>query len=178
MMFSESGHLLLQTSSIQTKQDSNFIMGGQYIFLPRFRSDLAKRTVCTVTDKSYEIAKHDLTFGESIGEGACGLVAKCKWHGKTCVAKMLRVGPCPNKLNHSCLLIEIAILAEIGTHPNLVTFYGACIEDVDAPIIVQEYIEGPNLGDYLKSKQFEFNLGTAKVCFHIHPAQKANHLSA
>ena len=68
-----------------------------------------------------------------------------------------------SKVGHSCLLLEISILSGIGSHPNLVSFYGACVEDMDTPIIVQELIEGPNLHDYLKAKPFEFNLGASKV---------------
>ena len=78
-----------------------------------------------------------------------------------------------SKVGHSCLLLEISILSGIGSHPNLVSFYGACVEDMDTPIIVQELIEGPNLHDYLKAKPYEFNLGAPKVVhikFQVPPA--------
>ena len=87
-----------------------------------------------IRNRQFDDAKDDLSFGKLIGERACGLVAKCNWQGKTCVAKMLRAEPGPNKLNHGCLLIEVSrywvLLAEIGANPNLVEVYGARIEEV------------------------------------------------
>ena len=136
----------------------------EYLFKPRFaESNLISKSANAVSRRSFEINQDDLKIGDLLGKGAFGKVMKGTWRGKPCVAKMLQDNPTDHEVGHSCLLIEMAILSGIGEHPNLVSFYGACIQDMSAPIIVQELIEGPNLHDHLNSKRFEFNLGTSKV---------------
>jgi hypothetical protein len=61
------------------------------------------------------------------------------------------------------MLIELAVLAGVKPHPNVVGFLGACVEDLSAPLIIEEYVHGPNLEDYLYLKQVGFNLGQPKV---------------
>ncbi len=46
------------------------------------------------------------------------------------------------------LIMEIDVLMNMGSHPNLVALIGICIEDKTRPIILEEYIGGPNLATY------------------------------
>ncbi len=52
------------------------------------------------------------------------------------------------------LIMEIDILMSIGSHPNLVPLIGACIEDKKRPIILEEFIGGPNLATYFLMSHF------------------------
>ena len=134
------------------------------LFVPKVEEcNLISKTLDKMRQGSFEIGHEDLTIGQEIGKGAFGVVKKGSWRGKPCVAKMLTDDADKFKMGHKCLLSEMSILSDIGAHPNLVSFFGACIHDIDSPIIVQELIEGPNLHDYLKAKSFQFNLGAAKV---------------
>jgi len=44
--------------------------------------------------------------------------------------------------------MELDVLTSVGHHPNIVTLLGACIGEKSKPIIIEEYVDGPNLALY------------------------------
>ena len=49
------------------------------------------------------------------------------------------------------LVMELDVLTSVGKHQNLVEFYGACVQDPTNPVILEEFVEGPNLEQFLEA---------------------------
>jgi serine/threonine protein kinase len=47
------------------------------------------------------------------------------------------------------LIMELEVLTSVGKHQNIVEFYGACVQDSANPVILEEFVEGPNLEQFL-----------------------------
>ena len=112
---------------------------------------------------SCEIHGGELKCHEQIGEGQFGLVYKGTLRGKPCAIKRLKGGITKESVQYQRLIIELSILTGVGVHPNIVSFLGACIEDLSAPLLVEELVDGENLEDYLSGKSIGFNLGRPQV---------------
>ena len=154
----------VQESPAQNRS-SDIRSGADFGYMPRLGDEnLLQKTLDSIDFHCFRINREDLDIGKKLGEGAFGIVAKGKLRGARCAVKMLRDDASQSSMDvgYKCLLAEISVLSEIGAHPNLVAFYGACLQDA-TPLIVQEYIEGQNLQEYLDTKKFGFNLGKAKV---------------
>ena len=61
--------------------------------------------------------------------------------------------------------MELDVLTTVGQHQNLVAFYGACVEDESSPVILEEYVEGPNLEKYLEVHIGDFAVLLSKCTF-------------
>ena len=120
-------------------------------------------TFSTVHLKNCEIYPDQLHFQEQIGEGKFGVVYKGIWKGRACAIKKLKTGISKESVQYQRQLIELGILACVGTHPNIVGFWGACIQDISSPLIVEELVDGMNLEEILSRKSIGFNLGRATV---------------
>ena len=101
----------------------------------------------------------EMKFEEKLGEGAAGIVYKASFRQRTCAAKTLKPGTRSDSQEYKDLLIELDVLATMRSHPNVVQFYGACIENPSYPVILQELMEGPNLEYFLSTLSTGFNLG-------------------
>ncbi len=76
---------------------------------------------------------------------------KAKHKGAEVAAKKLRVyGKGVDRKAYKDLVMEIDVLCSIGKHPNLVAFFGACIDDEAQPIIIEELITGPNIDEFFQ----------------------------
>jgi len=102
-----------------------------------------------------ELERNQIKLGKKLGEGAMAdifrgtLVAR---GGQTteCVAKKLKAGAEPESQAYKDLIMELEILATVEQHPNCVQFFGACISDPKNPIIVEEFVGGMNLDEYMR----------------------------
>ena len=126
-------------------------------------SDFASEAVSMVHRQSCEVSSSCLRFGKKLGTGQFGVVMRGDYNGQACAVKRLKAGVQVGSMEHDRLMMELSILASIGSHPNLVGFIGACIQDLSAPLILEELVAGPNLEDHLSAKPFGFNLGQPKV---------------
>ena len=135
----------------------------QYLVSPHFSTTYLTREAIEIVHKgSYEILPSDLHISKLLGEGQFGAVYKGSFKGQPCAVKMLKEGV--NKgVEYERLLIELSILAGIGHHPNLVCFLGACLQEDKPPLIVEEFVQGPDLEEYLNPKMYEFDLGQPTV---------------
>ena len=82
---------------------------------------------------AYEILPGDFTLGRKLGEGSMAEVYEATHRGKRCAAKKLKPGMTKNSGQYQDLLMELHSLSSIGAHPNIVSFYGACLKDQDCP---------------------------------------------
>jgi serine/threonine protein kinase len=55
------------------------------------------------------------------------------------------------------LVMELDVLTSVGKHQNLVEFYGACVQDPTNPVILEEFVEGPNLENFLEVTIHEYS---------------------
>eukprot|EP00286_Rhodomonas_abbreviata_P021859 CAMPEP_0181306314 /NCGR_PEP_ID=MMETSP1101-20121128/10229_1 /TAXON_ID=46948 /ORGANISM="Rhodomonas abbreviata, Strain Caron Lab Isolate" /LENGTH=336 /DNA_ID=CAMNT_0023412353 /DNA_START=84 /DNA_END=1091 /DNA_ORIENTATION=- len=107
---------------------------------------------------TWEVSTKEYKLVQKIGEGAYGIIYKGTLRGETVAAKMLKEdkehGIChtSDEQGYKDLIMELDILLSIGTHPNLVQFMGACIEDRGNPIVFEEFVNGPSLAQYFQLK--------------------------
>ena len=91
------------------------------------------------------------------------MVYKGRCRNQPCAIKVLKRGFPKGTPEYRDLVIELGVLASLGPHPNLVGFLGACVQDMTAPALVIEYIDGADLERYLSSLKEGFDLGRKKV---------------
>lgn len=117
--------------------------------------------------KTCEILPSDLRLSNKLGEGQFGTVYKGCFQGQPCAVKVLKVGiDIKGTIQYEKLLLERSILAGVGRHPNIVQLLGACFQDDGSLMIVEEFVEGPDLEAYLSPKAFGFNIGKPMVRHH------------
>mmetsp|Transcript_30148 Transcript_30148/g.74146 ORF Transcript_30148/g.74146 Transcript_30148/m.74146 type:complete len:317 (+) Transcript_30148:124-1074(+) len=109
---------------------------------------------------NWEVQISEITWGDKIGEGAMAAIYKAKLRGRECVAKKLKTGVNAQTQAYKDLIMELEILTSVGQHPNLVEFYGACIQDSGSPIILEELVKGPNLEKFMVEKYDKFERST------------------
>ena len=85
---------------------------------------------------------------EKVGEGSFGEVFRGSWLGTTVAVKTMR-NASSNALKMDKFLGEIALTSTLH-HPNIVLFYGACVE-VPNVCLVMEYL-AINLYDLLHTR--------------------------
>lgn len=105
-----------------------------------FKNKQYRQTAITLHQALEEIKSHscevhpdEISFGSKLGEGSMAEVYECMFKGTKCAAKKLKKGTAENSSQYNDLLIEVHTLASIGQHPNIVTFYGACIQEKSNP---------------------------------------------
>ena len=113
-----------------------------------------------VKSGNWEVNLEDIKWGDKIGEGAMAAIYKANLKGRQCVAKKLKNGVGPQTQAYKDLVMELEILTSVGHHPNLVEFYGACIVDLQAPIILEEIVKGPNLEKFMMDKYVSLERST------------------
>jgi len=104
------------------------------------------------------VKRSQMQLIRKLGEGAMAEVYEAEYHGKRCAAKKLKPGS-TDRRKLDDLVAELNSLASIGYHPNIVAFYGACIEDETSPVLLVELLSGMDLGEFLKTKRPNFDLG-------------------
>jgi serine/threonine protein kinase len=138
-----------------------------YVLSPMVSNEeLCEEAVTSVQRGGFETLRRDIQVIRRIGEGDFGIVFEGQFRGRKCAVKMVK-----QELNRTSeqsqqirdLLMEMAILASIPSHPNVVGFVGACIDDLKIPLIIEEFVDGENLEDYLSPMPICFELGRAKV---------------
>mmetsp|Transcript_27325 Transcript_27325/g.42696 ORF Transcript_27325/g.42696 Transcript_27325/m.42696 type:complete len:400 (+) Transcript_27325:524-1723(+) len=110
--------------------------------------------------EQWELPRPEIQLTSKLGEGDGGVIFHAHWRGLDVVAKMLKVereagtvGTQDNAVARADLINEISVLSRLR-HPNLVMFLGACT--VKEPLIIlNEYLSGGNLEDFLLKKRKE-----------------------
>lgn len=104
----------------------------------------------SVTSGHWEIQTSEFVIGKKIGEGANAGIYTCILRGSTtCAAKMLKENVTNMSQAYKDLIMELDILTTVKQHPNLVTFFGACIIDKQQPVVFEELVLGPTLEKFL-----------------------------
>ncbi len=79
------------------------------------------------------IKPEEISFGRKLGEGSMAEVYEAQFRGMKCAAKRLKQGIGEDSAQYHDLLLEVHTLANIGNHPNIVSFYGACTQEKSSP---------------------------------------------
>jgi hypothetical protein len=138
----------------------------KYVLSPLFTRTWLTRDATNIIQKgSFVIQPSELHISTKVGNGRFGTVFRAMYNGQTCAVKTL-MDDDAHGVQYERLLLELSVLAGIGKHPNLVSFLGACIQENSAPMIVEELVNGPDLGQFLSSKPPDFDLGkpTVPIC--------------
>eukprot|EP00794_Sanderia_malayensis_P005298 gene5298-5967_t len=109
-------------------------------------------------DDVWEICCDDLILGETLGEGAFGIVVKAQAANLTLTAeslctvavKMLKADATENELLD--LVSEMQTMKRIGKHRNIINFLGCCTRNETLYVVV-EYAPYGNLRQFLRSKR-------------------------
>ncbi|KAJ7388654.1 hypothetical protein OS493_036508 [Desmophyllum pertusum] len=107
-----------------------------------------------------EISRERLTFGERIGTECDGVTFHgklCRENGniENCIVKTIKDSnneESGSSDDQNDLLTEIKILNSLGSHPNILNFFGACTLKGPTYLIFEEAEHG-NLLDYLQQNQ-------------------------
>mmetsp|Transcript_16793 Transcript_16793/g.35505 ORF Transcript_16793/g.35505 Transcript_16793/m.35505 type:complete len:309 (-) Transcript_16793:338-1264(-) len=116
-----------------------------------------------VRQGSFEVKPEEIEYFEKIGEGAMAVIYRAKMRNLTCAAKKLKNSTRTDSQAYKDLVMELDVLTSVGKHQNLVEFYGACVQDPTNPVILEEFVEGPNLEHFLEKKSPGFNLGRTTI---------------
>jgi len=130
-----------------------------------------------------EVKMNQIRLDKKLGAGMMAEIYRATLTARggqqtVCVAKKLKSGTDAESQAYKDLIMELEILATVERHPNCVRFYGACIEDPKNPIILEEYVTGPNLEDYMdkagqgvqlsKAVVFKWIMDLLRALDHIH----------
>ena len=102
--------------------------------------------------ESFAISSSTILLGAHIGSGACGEVHRAGWRNKEVAIKMLRYSSEADSQEVKDLVKECSLMCRSLVHPNIVGFYGICI-DGDLPWLVIEYMGGGSLDLYYRSQR-------------------------
>jgi len=105
-----------------------------------------------------------ITAGETseLGRGSFGVVLKGKWKGMDVAVKKLHLDKLTNK-EKELFRREILILANLGTHPNLVKLHGYCL---NPPCIVMELVQRDSLSyllHYCEDPEVEAKMSDGRI---------------
>ena len=107
----------------------------------------------SVAERRLELPRQEVQLGSRVGEGANAMILKATFRRRPCVAKMLKRGVTTNSQAYKDLIVELDILSTLATHsyahPNLVHLIGTDISFTDRPMLLLEYVDGPNLEVFL-----------------------------
>ncbi|EIE27354.1 kinase-like protein [Coccomyxa subellipsoidea C-169] len=88
---------------------------------------------------------YQVSLGQLLGEGMFGRTFLGMWRGGDVAVKTVRVG---KESEASSFLREVASLAAIR-HPNVMQFFGACLQPPEQCWLLCEYLPGGNLTQWL-----------------------------
>lgn len=120
--------------------------GGESVSTAEMKT--ARRRVHTVRD-IYQIPVENLKLGETLGQGAFGVVVRADWNGATVAVKQIRrdaVGS-SSKAMHE-FKNEVKQMAAMPSHPNVVRLFGVSKMGEDMAAVV-EYCGGGALSTAL-----------------------------
>jgi serine/threonine protein kinase len=109
----------------------------------------AKEIFCHVQEGQWEVKPEEIQRGDKIDEGANAVIVKAVFRGRLCAAKQLKNGVSTNTQAYKDLVTELDVLTSLTAHPNIVQFLGASISFTDRPVMLEEYVRGPNLEKFL-----------------------------
>ncbi|KAJ1470080.1 kinase-like domain-containing protein [Baffinella frigidus] len=93
--------------------------------------------------EQWELPRQELEFRSKIGAGRGGVAYQCSWRANFSMVDQLSP-------EWNDMISELSTISHLR-HPNLVLFLGACTREGPL-IILNEYLPGGNLEDYLNSR--------------------------
>ncbi|KAG6833120.1 hypothetical protein H0H87_011228 [Tephrocybe sp. NHM501043] len=112
----------------------------------------------------------DVDDARLVGRGGFGRVVKGEWNGKTVAVKELSA-PNLSAAAMDSIRHEVQIWSRLS-HPNVLPFYGACLESSKQPFIVSEFCVAGNAIDYIRKQpsinRLELLQGIAGGMVYLH----------
>ncbi|XP_038628191.1 platelet-derived growth factor receptor beta [Tachyglossus aculeatus] len=111
-------------------------------------------------DSTWELPRHQLILGRTLGSGAFGRVVEATAHGLTHSQSTMKVAvkmlkSTARSSEKQALMSELKIMSHLGPHLNIVNLLGACTKG--GPIyIITEYCRYGDLVDYLHRNKHTF----------------------
>lgn len=102
--------------------------------------------------ESFAIPSASVTLGALIGKGACGDVCIGSWNNMQVAIKMTQRVNSNSSQEMTDMLKEISLMSSNLKHPNIVGFYGICIDGA-LPWMVIEYMGGGSVDQYYHSQR-------------------------
>ena len=163
----------------------------QEAMFAKYRDILRGRDPQQMPFKIQMYSMGNIELESSLGKGAYGEVYKGKVSGnhfgetidKQVAVKQLHIKrEAGTKTTLDNFVIEVRNLAAVGSHPNIVPFYGVAWDDGNFPSIILEFVPGGDLDSYLNEYVYDpgegkglgssslrsIALGLVKGVHHIH----------
>lgn len=122
-----------------------------------------------------QVLKHELDIQNFVKGGSCGAVFKAAWQGKGLNAPIaIKMVRSESAAIIAGLCTELATLSSIRFR-NTCQVFGACRVNANELWLVLEYVDGPNLRDFLFAiaplpleQQIRFSVQAAKALYNLH----------
>eukprot|EP00795_Rhopilema_esculentum_P011974 gene11974-2556_t len=156
---------LIHKSSLRSSFESQWSASFQRrsLQLPiALNAETYRETLEIPLDREWEIDRESLILGETLGEGAFGVVVKAEalclipksGSVSTVAVKMLKADATEHELHD--LLSEMETMKRIGQHRNIINFLGCCTQNGSVYVVV-EFAPYGNLRQYLRSRRPPLN---------------------
>ncbi|PAV59013.1 hypothetical protein WR25_12855 [Diploscapter pachys] len=100
----------------------------------------------------FHLSLADVDFQEAIGSGSFGKVYKGTYRGRTVAIKRYRAMAFGCKSETDMLCREVSILSRLS-HPNIISFVGAALDDPSQFAIITEFVENGSLFSILHEQK-------------------------
>lgn len=132
-----------------------------------------KQTNKALIQDKHRIPYYDLLFKQLLSEGSLAKIYLGEWEGQAVAIKCLSGNL--NAKEQEQFIREVKVMSRLR-HPNITSFYGACLEKGHA-CLVMEYMEESSLDKFISSKslsmeqQKSLSLDLAKGLAYLHSRQ-------
>ena len=119
-----------------------------------------------------EILASDVTLLECIGSGSFGVVYRGKWRSSIVAIKKVCIA---SELDRSALAQELSLSSQVGNHPYVLPFIGACTSIPTHFLLLSKYCELGSIYDYVMVRKVELSQ-QQRTCFFAQSASALQHL--
>ena len=98
------------------------------------------------TPPKWQVARGEVEMGEFLGQGSFGGVYRARFRGSTVAAKVAK--PRLTQAHKDAMAREAEVMQALPGHPNVVTFFGACLDE-QGVVILLELCDGGSLDEYV-----------------------------
>jgi ankyrin repeat protein len=160
----------LQSANLQAKEQAEVLRLQMAAIQSQLKCITAAKPMKALVDEKHRIPYYDLVFERLLGAGSFGKIYLGEWEGQKVAIKTLEGNLSLKEQDQ--FIREVEIMSRLR-HPNITSFYGACLEEGHA-CLVMEYMENASLDNFLNSKsipvdkQLSFALDIAKGLAYLH----------
>jgi predicted Ser/Thr protein kinase len=138
----------LQSTHLKQQEQQEILRLQMGAIQSQLKAVVQVKPIKSSIDEKHQIPYYDLVFESPLATGSFGSVYRGQWEGQTVAIKTLE-GTLTLREEQQ-FIREAAIMARLR-HPNVTSFYGACLEDGRA-CLVMEFMEELSLDKCLSTK--------------------------